>query len=46
MAGYTWILAPYELQTEGRVRAMCERHSTALVYHKTIELIASLPDVE
>lgn len=46
LAGYNWILAPYELQTEGRVRIMSERHSTALIDHETVELIESLPDVE
>ncbi|KAI1779449.1 kinase-like domain-containing protein [Hypoxylon cercidicola] len=46
LAGYNWILTPYELQSEARVRTMCERHSTALVDHSTIELIESLPDVE
>ncbi|KAI1411238.1 kinase-like domain-containing protein [Hypoxylon sp. FL1857] len=45
LAGYNWLLAPYELQSEARVRAMCERHSAALVDHKTVELIESLPDV-
>ncbi|KAI1136816.1 kinase-like domain-containing protein [Hypoxylon sp. FL0543] len=45
LAGYNWILAPYELQSEARVRTMCERHSTALVDHKTVELVESLPDV-
>ncbi|KAI0384854.1 kinase-like domain-containing protein [Hypomontagnella monticulosa] len=46
LAGYNWILAPYELQSEARVRTMSERHSTALIDHKTVELIESLPDVE
>ncbi|KAI0837443.1 kinase-like domain-containing protein [Hypoxylon sp. FL0890] len=45
LAGYNWILAPYELQSEARVRTMCERHCAALVDHKTVELIESLPDV-
>ncbi|KAI1074720.1 kinase-like domain-containing protein [Whalleya microplaca] len=46
LAGYNWILAPYELQNEGLVRTMCERHATALVDHKTVELLESLPQVE
>ncbi|KAI0098606.1 kinase-like domain-containing protein [Hypoxylon sp. NC0597] len=45
LAGYNWILAPYGLQPEARVRAMRERHCAALVDHKTVELIESLPDV-
>ncbi|OTA55216.1 hypothetical protein K449DRAFT_388225 [Hypoxylon sp. EC38] len=45
IAGYGWILAPYELQSEARVRAMCERHCAAMVDHKTVQLIESLPDV-
>ncbi|KAI1106467.1 kinase-like domain-containing protein [Jackrogersella minutella] len=46
LAGYNWILAPYELQTEARVRTMCERHATAIIDHETVELIESLPDSE
>ncbi|KAI1389005.1 kinase-like domain-containing protein [Hypoxylon trugodes] len=45
MSGFNWLLAPYELQNEARVRAMVERHSSALVDHKAIELLESLPDV-
>ncbi|KAI2463337.1 hypothetical protein F4781DRAFT_440642 [Annulohypoxylon bovei var. microspora] len=44
LAGYQWILVPYELQSEARVRTMVARLSTAIVDHKTVELIESLPD--
>lgn len=45
LAGYGWFMAPYELQSEARVRVMSERHSAAVVDHKTVELVESMPDV-
>ncbi|KAL7623773.1 hypothetical protein AAE478_005326 [Parahypoxylon ruwenzoriense] len=46
LAGYNWILTAPELHNEERFRSMYERHGTALVDHKTIELVESLPDTE
>lgn len=46
LAGLVWLLTPYELQNEERVRAMVERQATALIDHRVIELIESLPDAE
>ncbi|KAI0853906.1 kinase-like domain-containing protein [Daldinia vernicosa] len=46
LAGLVWLLTPYELQNEERVRAMIERQAMALIDHRVIELIESLPDVE
>ncbi|KAI1644143.1 uncharacterized protein F4817DRAFT_367869 [Daldinia loculata] len=46
LAGLVWLLTPYELQKEERIRAMIERQATALIDHRVIELIESLPDAE
>ncbi|KAH7161053.1 kinase-like domain-containing protein [Dactylonectria macrodidyma] len=46
MAGLGWVLTPYDMQTKERVIAMCERYSAAIVDHKAIELVESLPDPE
>ncbi|KAF4435945.1 putative aminoglycoside phosphotransferase protein [Fusarium austroafricanum] len=46
MSGIGWILTPYDLQVKERVVPMCERYNAAIVDHKAIELIESLPDPE
>ncbi|SPJ71020.1 uncharacterized protein FTOL_00748 [Fusarium torulosum] len=46
MAGMGWILTPYDLQLKERVFPMCERYGAAIVDHKAIELVESLPDPE
>ncbi|KAG8673658.1 hypothetical protein FPOAC2_07112 [Fusarium poae] len=46
MSGMGWILTPYALQPKGRVFAMCERYGAAIVDHKAIEIVESLPDPE
>ncbi|CEI63173.1 hypothetical protein FVEN_g288 [Fusarium venenatum] len=44
MSGMGWILTPYALQPKERVFAMCERYGAAIVDHKAIEIVESLPD--
>ncbi|KAM0208079.1 hypothetical protein ACHAPA_011351 [Fusarium lateritium] len=46
MAGMGWILTPYDLQPKERVVSMCERYGAAIVDHKAIELVETLPDPE
>ncbi|KAF7557147.1 hypothetical protein G7Z17_g916 [Cylindrodendrum hubeiense] len=46
ISGMGWVLTPYDMQPKERVIAMCERYCAAIVDHKTIELIESLPDAE
>lgn len=46
LSGYGWITAPYEVQSEPKVRAMVPRYCAALTDHQTFELIESLPAVE
>ncbi|KAF4473052.1 aminoglycoside phosphotransferase [Fusarium albosuccineum] len=46
ISGMGWILTPYDMQLKERVIAMCERYGAAIVDHKAIELIESLPDLE
>lgn len=42
MTGIGWMLTPYKLQTMERVHAMSERYGSAILDHKTIELVESL----
>lgn len=44
MAGMGWVLTPYQMQRKERVIAMCERYCAAIVDHKAIEIVESLPD--
>lgn len=44
MSGLGWILTPYEMQGRARVFAMSERYGAAMLDHRTIELIESLPE--
>ncbi|OTB01023.1 hypothetical protein M426DRAFT_266659 [Hypoxylon sp. CI-4A] len=44
ITGHGWIMTPYEVQSEARVRAMSERYAAAIMDHKTIELLESLPN--
>ncbi|KAH6886335.1 kinase-like domain-containing protein [Thelonectria olida] len=46
MSGLGWVLTPYDMQGRERVWAMCERYCAAIVDHKTIELVESLPEPE
>ncbi|KAM6504760.1 hypothetical protein FSOLCH5_015255 [Fusarium solani] len=46
MAGIGWVLTPYDMQRKERVIAMCERYGAAIVDHKAIELVESLPGPE
>ena len=39
MTGLGWILTPYSMQKEERVRAMVERYAASIVDHRTIELL-------
>lgn len=39
MTGLGWILTPYSMQKEERVRAMVKRYAAAIVDHRTIELL-------
>lgn len=39
MTGLGWILTPYSMQKEERVRAMVERYAASIVDHHTIELL-------
>ncbi|KAJ9134374.1 hypothetical protein NKR19_g8696 [Coniochaeta hoffmannii] len=39
MTGLGWILTPYAMQKEERVRAMVERYATSIADHRTIELL-------
>ncbi|KAH7126519.1 kinase-like domain-containing protein [Dactylonectria estremocensis] len=45
-AGLGWVLTPYDMQPKERVIAMCERYCAAIVDHKAIELVESLPNPE
>jgi aminoglycoside/choline kinase family phosphotransferase len=42
LSGIGWMLTPYKLQTMERVHAMSERYGSAILDHKSIELIESL----
>jgi len=44
ICGMGWVLTPYQMQGRERVFAMCKRYNAAMVDHKTIELIESLPE--
>lgn len=44
MSGMGWVLTPFEMQGKERVFAMCERYCAAMLDHKAIELVESLPE--
>ncbi|KAJ4267252.1 hypothetical protein NW762_003356 [Fusarium torreyae] len=44
MSGMGWILTPFDLQPKERVFPMCERYGAAIVDHKAIEIVESLPN--
>ncbi|KAI2619470.1 kinase-like domain-containing protein [Hypomontagnella submonticulosa] len=44
LSGIGWIMCPYEMQPREYVHAMAVRYAAALDDHKTLELIATLPN--
>lgn len=46
MAGMGWVLTPYQMPRKERVITICERYCAAIVDHKAIELVESLPNIQ
>ncbi|RYP66014.1 hypothetical protein DL771_007995 [Monosporascus sp. 5C6A] len=45
MSSFSWVVAPYSMQSKERVHAMTKRYMAAVDDHKTTQLLEALPEI-